>query len=594
MTLLATEAGSKQQTASSPFEGRTGANLCLLRIMCWCVVLCLGAAEAWATRSTMFPDGVSYLDIGDAYWRGDWHNAINAYWSPFYPWITGLFLKIFKPSPDWEFALVHVINFLIYVVALICFDFLLRTFMDGESVRSRSSVSEVALPAWAWQVAGYSAFVISSLFLVTISFVSGDMLVAAVIFLVAALLLRVQGGTWTWRAFALLGFLLGVGYLCKTVMFLMSLPFMAAAAATQNGRKRQLRSAGVSLLFFFLVCAPLVIALSKEKGRLTFGDSGKINYAMNVGTTQFFTPHESDAKHPVRKLAALAEAYEYGSPIAGTYPLWYDPSYWHEGITPRYNLWRQVRTLLLALAECAWISFNVRMGLVISTVIAFLYLVSTSMRESLKRAASNWVLWVPAIAGIGLYSLVVIEPRYIAALFCILWIVALSSVRLPATRDSRLLMTGAVIVLASLTCAGVAWQISRALDTADVAQRGIATPVCATVAEALIADGIQPGDKLAVISDWLFPSRQGAYIARLARARIIGEARPEFFWSADIAKQNKLISDFVQAGANAILAYKPPHVGAGWKRLAGTDYYVSFPDANLKANVTEDTCSPCL
>jgi hypothetical protein len=295
---------------------------------------------------------------------------------------------------------------------------------------------------------------------------------------------------------------------------------------------------------------------------------------MNVGTTQFFTPHESDARHPVHKLTALPEAYEYGSPIAGTYPLWYDPSYWHEGIAPRYNLWRQVRTLLLSIAECAWISFNVRMGLVMSTVICFLYLVGTSIRQNLRRAISYWILWLPAVAGIALYSLVVIEPRYVAALFCIVWIVALSSVRLPESRASRLLMKGAVVVLASLTCMGVGWQISRSLDTADVAQRGIATPVCSTVAKALIAEGIRPGDKLAVISDWLFPSRQGAYIARLCRARIIGEARPEHFWPADQKTQAQLIAEFAHAGAKAILTFKPPRVEEGWRRLGNTDYYV--------------------
>src|SRR5436190_24040667 len=69
-----------------------------LRISCWFVALALGAADAWVTRFTMYPDGVSYLDVGDAFWRGDWHNAVNAYRSPIYPLIAGLFLKIFKPS----------------------------------------------------------------------------------------------------------------------------------------------------------------------------------------------------------------------------------------------------------------------------------------------------------------------------------------------------------------------------------------------------------------------------------------------------------------------------------------------------------------
>src|SRR5204862_3142344 len=93
-----------------------------LRISCWFVALALGAADASVTRFTMYPDGVSYLDVGDAFWRGDWHNAVNAYWSPVYPLIAGFFLKIFQPSIYGEYPLVHLVNFLIYSAALICFE----------------------------------------------------------------------------------------------------------------------------------------------------------------------------------------------------------------------------------------------------------------------------------------------------------------------------------------------------------------------------------------------------------------------------------------------------------------------------------------
>src|SRR5438128_1434253 len=32
----------------------------------------LGALDSWAARSVLNPMGVSYLDMGDAYFRGDW------------------------------------------------------------------------------------------------------------------------------------------------------------------------------------------------------------------------------------------------------------------------------------------------------------------------------------------------------------------------------------------------------------------------------------------------------------------------------------------------------------------------------------------
>src|SRR5205823_6034985 len=134
-------------------------------------------------------------------------------------------------------------------------------------------------------------------------------------------------------------------------------------------------------------------------------------------------------------------------------------------------------------------------------------------------------LWIPALFGIALYSLVVVEPRYVAAQFCLLWIVAFSGVRLPASATSRRMITGATFVVVSFVCLATTWQISQALDGRIFAQKDIATPECVDVADALVANGIRPGDKIAVISNWLFPSRQGAYIARLARIEIISEAR---------------------------------------------------------------------
>ena len=82
------------------------------------MALAIGAAQAWATRFATNPDGISYLDIGDAYWRGDWHHPINAYWSPLYSWILGFFFKVLRPSAYWEYPVVHLVNFLIYVAAL--------------------------------------------------------------------------------------------------------------------------------------------------------------------------------------------------------------------------------------------------------------------------------------------------------------------------------------------------------------------------------------------------------------------------------------------------------------------------------------------
>ena len=563
----------------------------LLRISCWGVALTLGALDAWAARFTMFPDGVAYLDVGDAFWRGDWHNAISAYWSPLYPWTLGFFLKIFKPSSYWEYPLVHLVNFLFYVAALACFEFFLREFIEHTRPGIADVDREIALPEWAWYVAGYSAFVVSALFLITVRFPSGDMAVEGVIFVASALILKIRGGKATSRMFTVLGLVLGIGYLAKAVMFLMSAPFLVVAAAANwrvtGDPKSALRMAGISALFFAFAASPFVLSLSREKGRPTFGDSGKINYAMSVNKVQFFIPEGTSAKHPVRRLAALPRAFEYATPVGGTYPLWFDPSYWHEGIEPHFSLAQQLRMLGLSALTCAWISFNIFLGLVMSTAIFVLYLVAPGIWRCLILARQRWELWIPAVAGIGLYFLVVIEPRYVAALFCLLWLVGLSGVRLPAGTSSRRLIAGIVIALAGTTSLISLWQSSRAARGVEMGEKHIATPICWRLADALRSFGLQPGDKIAVVATWLVPDQEASYVARLARVRIVAEARPEEFWGADDSTRLKFASEVAQAGAGAILAYQPPRSPPGWERLAGSDYYVfrTRPPANGPATV---------
>src|SRR4030095_248765 len=89
------------------------------------IVLMLGGlhASVGAMRYSMNPDGVAYLDIGDAYLRQDWRHEINMYWSPLYCGFRGVAMYVGHPSMRWEFPAVHAINFCIYVVALICFEF---------------------------------------------------------------------------------------------------------------------------------------------------------------------------------------------------------------------------------------------------------------------------------------------------------------------------------------------------------------------------------------------------------------------------------------------------------------------------------------
>ena len=202
-----------------------------LRIFFWCLAILLGALDAWSARFSMKPDGISYLDMGDAYLRGDWHSAINAFWSPLYAWCLGFFLKVLKPSAYWEFPVVHLVNFLVYLGALVSFDFFLRSFIDCQKKSEKSALrdEEVVLPEWAWWALGYSLFIWTSLKLITIRVVTPDICVAAFVYLASGLVLKIRSGSATLRKFAILGIVLGFAYLAKAVMFPLSFVFLAVA-----------------------------------------------------------------------------------------------------------------------------------------------------------------------------------------------------------------------------------------------------------------------------------------------------------------------------------------------------------------------------
>ena len=83
------------------------------------LAVALGVLQAYWGRHAMTSDGIAYLDIADAFIRHDWAVAIDALWSPLYPLLLSLAVILFKPSPYSEFALVHVVNLVIYRFSIV-------------------------------------------------------------------------------------------------------------------------------------------------------------------------------------------------------------------------------------------------------------------------------------------------------------------------------------------------------------------------------------------------------------------------------------------------------------------------------------------
>ena len=249
----------------------------------------LGLLHAWAGRYAMNPDGISYLDVGDSFFRRDWANAVNAWWSPLYPWTVGLILGVVRPSPKWEFPLVHLVNFGVFLAALFAFRFLLhemRAFGRDRLSHATSGPAE-ALSDWAVVLLAYPIFWWTALEGETLYLVSPDLAVMACFCLTAGMLLSLRQGGPLWK-FSLLGLILGIGYWTKTILFPLGFVTLAAGYLWKRSTSGWGRSMTVAGLVFVCSSAPLILLLSHQKGRFTYGDSGKMNYAWYVSPRTFW------------------------------------------------------------------------------------------------------------------------------------------------------------------------------------------------------------------------------------------------------------------------------------------------------------------
>jgi hypothetical protein len=545
------------------------------------LILCivLGAVQAWIFRYTMISDGVSYLDIGDAYLRGDWAAALNAYWSPMYSWCLGLALYLLKPSIWWEFITIHFVNLIIYLLALVCFRFFLHSVLRAlKEQTTTESDDSVPLSEGALIALGYCLFLWCSLVLIEVGRVTPDLLVAAVVFLIAGYLVELRVHHSYWK-FALFGALSGAAYLGKGIMFPLGFGFLAILLF--SGKRSRARICGVLLsgVVFLMVCSPFIFALSKAKGRLTFGDTGKVAYAAMVspGTPLIHWQGEPAGsgvpRHPTRKLMDDPPVFEFGEPVRGSYPPWDDPSYWNEGVQPRFHLRAQLRVLVLS--ALAYERFLLAESGLLAGVLIFLFIGGKSTRSAI---AFNWPLLAAACLSLGAYSLVLVVNRYIGASMVLLFVAIFAGIRLPkgAKFESESKYVAAAIAIAVLlTVAGHI--VDNAYTTLTV---GAEPPGKDQIKAAVGLEnmGLRAGDKVAVVGYGIFN-----HWARLGRFKIVAEAAAlglpsRDFWAESPERRNSAYECLSRAGARAVIAWDPPAsaLDPRWQRISDTGYYAYF------------------
>lgn len=508
-----------------------------VRRVAWIAGVVVAAAEAYAGRHHLNPDGLQYLDMGQAWFEADWETALNGYWSPLYAVVIGAALELSGTWGTHEVVVAHAVNFAIFLAAFAAFELFLDEFLqavrrdDGTTPGGERIVNALAYLLFLWV----------SLGLINLARVNPDLLLSALVWLAAGLLLRTarRGGS---GAAALLGASLGAAFLTKSIMLPVGVVILASLAPVAPSGAR-VRTAALSLAGFLLVVAPFIAFLSAEKGRLTFMDTGKIAYARMVGGIDHWEaerrvePGEMGEREPRQGVRLLSGP--------GTYPLKYDPSRSFESVEASFHPTRQLRRLVKNLA--------IYSALASPLAAALLILLAGASRGVVRRPPRLWYLVVPSAVALGLYALVYVTPRYVGP-FLTLAFLALYA-HLAGDRGVREKMLAGPV--AAGTAAILLLQTTGLVIGFMAAVRSVEPD--RLMAADLREMGAERGDRVALVGDALWPP----YWARLAGMKIVGEVAPEqtpSFWISESYRRDA-IEAFRRAGASFVVVDSVP---ASW------------------------------
>jgi 4-amino-4-deoxy-L-arabinose transferase-like glycosyltransferase len=585
------------QAYTDPSPGEPGLPIWLAgfrgrRIAFWAIVALLGLLQAWAHRNLVDHDGVAYIDVAANYAKGNWDAAINVFYSPLYSWLLAILLSILKSPRSWDATLLHLVNFAGYLGAYACFEFFIGQLIRSERENVHTEDQLEGLSEVAWHTLGLGLFLYTTLFMANLSGQSGqgdpgstpDIFVLLLVYLAMGLLLRMQSGEARAGTYVAFGAALAFAYFAKTAMFPLSLIFMAVAGFISLRQRKKALAFLIAPICFVLIVGPWVRVVSHAKGRFTFGDAGLLTYMWLVG------PHANSVEwggqveggdkmtHPPRQLSVDPPIYEFATPVPGTFPLWYGSSYWLDGRKFHFSLTGESRIVREGYRNYWDILKNHKEYLVL--LLAFI-LAQGTLFGYFKAFFRRWALWFPATAALGMYALVRVEPRYVAAFVGLLWISLFAAVKLVKKDLVQQFALCAIIGTLLTTGAGI---LKVAMNDFHHTVLLRAANEQGEVAEGLRKMGVLEGQSLATIG---IP-RDSFYWARLAGVRVIAEIPTAYlnqYWFASSDTQERVRSLFAQAGAVAIVtdampaeitlpessvALKLP----GWDHIGGTSYFL--------------------
>jgi hypothetical protein len=522
-------------------------------------IVVLGVLQTYGLRYAVADDECSYLDIARLLSVGDWHAALNGLWSPLYPLLISIGLRLF-PEGSSEFFVIQIVNCAIFLFAAGAFWWLWRALAPHATA---------AMDGAAFAICTYSMLRIWKHDIGT-----PDVLVAGAAFIVARMMLYIRHRPEYWGGYVGLGVALAFSYFAKAVFFpLACFVLLLVIAAAWRQRHKVVPRTAIAAALFIGIASPLIIGISARYQHPTFGEAGKLNYAWFVAGVPLYVDWIGDpvggkpTNPPKLQSAGAPIMFSFSGP--GTYPPWYDPSFWYEGVNAHAPISRQLDVALRGLWDT--VRYPQFAGLLALTILTW---------PILRQVRKYWHLMAFGLAPIAGYCFIWTTERYISG-FAV--IVAACLIACYPVFEAGYRRLGLWLIAGAVTAAAVISSTIRMHPDPDTQQIAAARLVSGFA-------GLRPGTKIAIIGNpTLRLANSGFYFedgrlwgasylgstqeiwAWIARLRIVAEIPPEeahFFDEASDDRKSQILGLLNSSGAEAIISVNhPPYVISGWKMM---------------------------
>ncbi|MGB6064632.1 MAG: hypothetical protein WBG50_07465 [Desulfomonilaceae bacterium] len=533
-----------------------------VRILFWTIGPILAAVLAYTTRYFINGDAIAYIQMGDALRHGQLWGLANLTYSPGYPALLALGQILLNTSPLNELETLRIVNFFCFLLAMgSCELFMMFCKREATAI---SGSNETLLPRPIMSLLCYSTFLLAALVWIKVQLLNPDMLVMALMLTGAALVLWIREDP-AIHKYIFLGACCGIGYYLKSFFFIFSSVFFLLAALCARTYWKALSRTAVAVLVMLLVASPLIAALSHKLGRFTYGELGKQAYAYFIsGTGKPFRPKLIDER-------TQTFFYPGGDPGARQC----DMCYWQEGIVPKFDLKAHAKVFLHNLIDAfSQLPF---IFLVVAWYIVQVRLCSYSFASS-RPPSFYLILAFISLAGVGFYTLIHVETRYIAGALFIGFATLVMSIRSPVRADWRALMPSILflcILWPHLIYAGVDQSLRSLRSTPKKPSYKECYLELHAVKNFVLSNGLKQGDETAILGE------PPVYWARFAGVRITAEIQaPGEFMAIGEKQRKRILEKLDDQGIEAVVGRGDSLDGLvreGWRHVVGTQhYYVKF------------------